>query len=136
MANNPEDKDDYDVGYGKPPKHAQFKKGQSGNPMGRPRGTKNFSTDLKEELAEAVQVTEGGIVRSISKQRALVKSTLNRAIAGNDRAAELVGKWNAQHLATEADSEIPRELSDEDREILERYAFQQNTPDNTSGDKS
>ena len=31
------DNDDYEVGYGRPPKSGQFKKGQSGNPKGRPR---------------------------------------------------------------------------------------------------
>jgi hypothetical protein len=30
--------EDYDVGYGKPPQHTQFRRGQSGNPGGRPRG--------------------------------------------------------------------------------------------------
>jgi len=136
MANNPEDKDDYDVGYGKPPKDTQFKKGQSGNPNGRPKNTKNFKTDLKEELSELVQVTEGGVSRSMSKQRALVKSAINRAISGNDRAAEMVGKWNAQHLDTEEGTDSPRTLSDEDREILERYTTQQKASDDTSGDKS
>jgi hypothetical protein len=35
---------EYDVGYRKPPKHKQFKLGQSGNPRGRPKGSKNEST--------------------------------------------------------------------------------------------
>ena len=41
---------DHDAGYGKPPRHSRFKKGQSGNPKGRPRGSRNFSTDLKATL--------------------------------------------------------------------------------------
>ena len=40
-----------EVGYRKPPKATQFKQGQSGNPHGRPKGTKNLKTDLIEELS-------------------------------------------------------------------------------------
>jgi len=29
---------EYKIGYGKPPKSSQFKRGKSGNPKGRPRG--------------------------------------------------------------------------------------------------
>ncbi len=33
------------VGYCKPPKRTRFQPGQSGNPRGRPKGTKNLKTD-------------------------------------------------------------------------------------------
>jgi hypothetical protein len=33
----------YEVGYKKPPLHARFKKGQSGNPRARPKRSKDFA---------------------------------------------------------------------------------------------
>ena len=59
---------DYKVGYKKPPLHTRFKKGQSGNPRGRPKGSKNFSTLLAEALNEPVIVAEDGKRRRISKR--------------------------------------------------------------------
>jgi len=60
-----DDKTDYKVGYKKPPLHTRFRKGQSGNPRGRPRGSKNFSTLLADALNEPVVVTEDGRRRKI-----------------------------------------------------------------------
>ena len=59
---------DYKVGYKKPPLHSRFKKGQSGNPRGRPRGAKNFSSVLNDALNQPVFVTENGRRRKISKR--------------------------------------------------------------------
>ena len=54
----PETPRDYQVGYGKPPRHTRFKRGQSGNPRGRPREAKNLPTLLTEALNERVIVAE------------------------------------------------------------------------------
>jgi hypothetical protein len=81
---------DYDVGYGKPPARTQFKPGQSGNPKGRGKGVRNLATDLALELAENIQVTEGGKQKLISKQRAIVKSLVARSLKGDPRAAGIL----------------------------------------------
>jgi hypothetical protein len=48
------------VGYGMPPRHTRFMKGQSGNARGRPNGSKNLPTLLSETLNEPVIVAENG----------------------------------------------------------------------------
>jgi hypothetical protein len=76
----------YDVGYRKPPRHTQFKNGCSGNPKGRPKGSKNFATIVDEELNETVIVVENGKRKRIPKMRAAVRQTLNGAMRGDFRA--------------------------------------------------
>jgi hypothetical protein len=83
-------KDDYGVGYGKPPQNTRFKKGQSGNPRGRAPGAKNLKTLLIETLNEPVVVTENGGRRTISKRLAIVKQLVNRSAKGDWRAVKLL----------------------------------------------
>ncbi len=75
------------VGYRKPPENSQFKTGQSGNPKGRPIGTKNLKTDLNEELQKAITVREGAHPIKISKQLAIVKTLIAKTLQGDARAA-------------------------------------------------
>src|SRR5947208_9049773 len=81
-----EKKDNYEVGYGKPPRHTRFAKGQSGNPRGRPSGAKNFTTLLREALNEPVIVTENGGRRKVSKRQAIVTQLVNRSATADFRA--------------------------------------------------
>src|SRR6516164_2754915 len=74
---------DYAVGYGKPPRHGGFQKGRSGNPRGRPKGSKNFATLLAEALDEKVQVTEDGRRRRIAKRELVIKQLVNKSAAAD-----------------------------------------------------
>lgn len=80
----------YPIGYGKPPAQTRFKKGQSGNPTGRPKGTPNFATALEQALNEQVVVNEGGQRRTVSKLEATVKQLVNKATLGDPRATQQV----------------------------------------------
>jgi hypothetical protein len=112
-----------DVGYRKPPKRTQFKPGKSGNLKGRPKGTKNLKTDLQEELAEKILVHEGDEPRHITKQRAFVKSLVNRTLKGDGRAADTLIATIMKLIDTgvAAEPEEPEELHADDLEILEAY---------------
>ena len=71
---------EYSVGYGRPPQHTRFQPGRSGNPKGRPKGSKNFSTVFDEELAQPVTLIENGKRKRMPKGRALVKQSINKAL--------------------------------------------------------
>ena len=97
----------YAVGYKRPPVSTQFKPGQSGNPAGRPKGVKNLATDLKEELEEKITITEDGKSLEITKQRAMIKTLMARALNNDSRASSvLIGlaisveqSGSSQHIA-------------------------------------
>lgn len=112
---------DYEVGYKRPPKETQFQPGQSGNPNGRPKGTKNLKTDLVEELQERIVLREGGERRAVSKQRALLKRLMERALQGDTRAASLIINMVARFLDQTEDEEHATPLAETDLEILEAY---------------
>jgi uncharacterized protein DUF5681/DNA methylase len=69
----------YEIGFAKPPSAPRFPKGQSGNPAGRPRGSKNLSTILEQELEERVVIRENGKQRTVTKRRASMKQFVNKA---------------------------------------------------------
>src|SRR5271168_2118697 len=79
-------KSDYEIGFGRPPRSKQFRKGTSGNPKGRPRGSKSLSTIVKETLDEKVVVRENGSCRRITKRAAMIKQQANKAMSGDQRA--------------------------------------------------
>ena len=112
--------DDYEVGYGKPPKHTQFTKNRSGNPKGRPKGSNNFRTDVKHTLKEPVRLNKGGKRKIVSTQEAALLRLREKALSGDaralDRIIELARIYNDEEIA-----EAVTKLGQADAEILEAY---------------
>jgi hypothetical protein len=93
------------VGYKQPPRHAQFKPGQSGNPAGRPKKTTTFEDALQKELLALVTVVqEGGKRQKISKQVAIVRQQVNNAARGDFRAAKWLSQLALQLKSSEGGS--------------------------------
>jgi hypothetical protein len=80
------------VGYCNPPEHTRFRKGQSGNPKGRPKGTLNMATVLERTLREKVVITENGKRKTITKLEAAIKQLTNQAASGELKALHLLAK--------------------------------------------
>jgi Family of unknown function (DUF5681) len=122
---------DYQVGYGKPPTHTRFKKGESGNPKGRPKGSKNVATLLEKELKQRVVVTENGRRRSITKQEAMLKHLVNKAVSGDRRLIQLLLdemrlletraalSTSGKEVLAEADREVMRQLQERMRRLIQ-----------------
>ena len=110
--------DTYDVGYGKPPQHSRFRKGHSGNPSGRPKGSLDVKTELRRLLAIKTKIKLNGAVQTISTARALCLALIQKAMAGDVRAfskiVELVGPEMADELKATAS------VSPADIDILHR----------------
>jgi Family of unknown function (DUF5681) len=79
-------KGDYEVGYGKPPRGAGFKRGRSGNPRGWLPGAKNQTTLLNDALNEPVTITENGRRRKITKREAVIKQLVNKSASSDARS--------------------------------------------------
>ncbi|HTS38981.1 MAG TPA: DUF5681 domain-containing protein [Xanthobacteraceae bacterium] len=74
------------IGRGNPPKHSQFRKGISGNPKGRPKGSRNLSSYVLEAAHDPVTIKVGGKKRKISKIHATAMQLATKAALGNQAA--------------------------------------------------
>ena len=78
------------VGYGQPPQETRFRKGQSGNPQGRPKGSLNMAGVLLRTLREPVVVTASGRRKTITKLEAAMTQITNKAASGDLAALKLL----------------------------------------------
>ena len=112
---------DYRVGPGRPPKHSQFRKGTSGNPRGRPKGSLNVATVLARTLRERVVVNENGKRKTITKLQAAVKQLVNKAATGDMNAFKVLSTLahSAEEQVAAQGGGSTEELKEVDQKILQ-----------------
>ena len=110
------------VGYGNPPKETQFKKGQSGNRRGRPKGSKNTHTLIQQVLNQKITIKENGNSVRITKKQAMLTHAINKGVKGDLKAIGLL----FPHILTaefkeEEKNRILSAIGRNDQDILNNY---------------
>ena len=113
---------DYDIGYGKAPEEKRFKQGKSGNPQGRPKGSKNTYTLLNDILNQKIVVSEGDEKIKISKKMAMLTQLVNKGVKGDIKAiSALLPHLLIADLKEEERHQIRELLNQDDQSIIANY---------------
>ena len=116
----------YDVGYGKPPAHARFQPGRSGNPKGRPKKSPSQENALQRVLAQPVPIVTDGKRKTVPASEALYHKLLQMALSGNIRALNTLTKLvAAQEGPCEITSDEDEAIGPDDEDVIARYLQRQ-----------
>jgi hypothetical protein len=114
----------YTVGYGKPPEATRFQPGKSGNPNGRPKGTKPAGPAIHKVMDERLVETEKGRRRRIPAEEAIFRRMRSSALNGDVQAAKFLVEQKERHPKPEEPASSHQahfdRLSEEELETLDR----------------
>jgi hypothetical protein len=133
---------DYAVGYQRPPKATQFTAGKSGNPKGRPKGSRPVGAVLQDIIQQKVSVTEKGRTRRIPVLEVMFRRLANDAMRSDKGAIKLLLSLADRYAESPETALQLREMLAEDEAILAQYlrepagftAAPPSTPDDESCD--
>lgn len=74
------------IGYGKPPRATRFRKGQSGNPRGRPKN-RHRTVPYDAVLGQMVTIREDGRERRVTAAEAFLLQLTQKGLAGDSASA-------------------------------------------------
>ena len=91
----------YEVGNKKPPRHTQFTPGFSGNPKGRPKGSVNLRTRVRQGLRKSIVVTKNGRPTRMPVLDVIADRLLESSMKGDLKAIQWVGQSDQEATANE-----------------------------------
>jgi hypothetical protein len=113
----------------RPPQEGQFKPGTSGNPGGRPKGSRNLRTELEQMMRKPIPVREGGKRKSITRQHAMLLTLLDKAVRGDLRAFSSVTNVLLKREPDSSEQAVREEaLSEVDAEIISDFLRRNQPP--------
>ncbi|MDF2367765.1 DUF5681 domain-containing protein [Sneathiella sp.] len=102
MTDRKEPDGNYEVGHGRPPKATRWKKGQSGNPKGRPKTERTGPLDISDILDKPVTMRINGKARQIHPFEGMVWQMVQQAMKGEItpliRLVELCEEFGLIHI--------------------------------------
>jgi hypothetical protein len=116
-----ETEDGYEVGYGKPPSESRFKAGVSGNPKGRPKGSRNMATLFIQIMQEPIMVTENGRSRKMTRIEAVFRQMVNKAHSGDQRAMREIVQLQRVFEAAEPSEETSPVSLERDKAVFQNF---------------
>ena len=80
---NSDENSTYEVGYGKPPKANQFRRGRTGNPRGKKLGEENMISAFKRHVQKRVKINDGNRIHTITLAEAVILKNYSAALQKN-----------------------------------------------------
>lgn len=116
----PQNPEEEGVGYGRPPKHSRWPKGQSGNPRGKTKGTKSLKSELLSLMNETVEVPIRGKTKKVRMLSLMLRGLAAKAAKGNVSAADKLIALFIQAVGFDESDKDRKKLSPADELLLQR----------------
>jgi hypothetical protein len=106
------------AGYKRPPPAHRFKPGESGNPSGRPKGSKNLKSLVQKLAARKMKLARGSRIMTVTTAEALLVKVFQSALAGNERAQVVALGLLDKYLAVSASPAADPQALEQQRALV------------------
>jgi hypothetical protein len=137
MSSKPE----YKVGYKNPPPASQFKPGRSGNSKGRPKGSRNLDSLIREEVERLITIKEDGRTTKVPAMVVVARQVARQAAGGDLKAVDrLIALLRLSGIAgtgsgdeTGALIEFDPGQAERDQKLIDEFFQRLSTPTDADG---